>query len=205
MCILKKLKELENSGKWLLRFDIYYIKINQIITMTQLVEQFKPIEGFEDYLLSNYGYVISNKYGKVRKLKNRINGPGYASVMLSQDGKVKIFVTHQLVVKYFHPEGNHTQCINHIDGNKINNKIDNLEPCTYKYNINDAIKMNLRRNIEGLVEKRKVTIVDKELNLISASSLLEASKILGTTVQAIYNGCTGRQKTVKGFTVSYAN
>lgn len=169
-------------------------------------EVFKTIKGFPDYQVSNHGRVVSNKYGKVRELALRCSGPGYAQVIFSHNGKPKAFTVHQLVMEYFYPKKRKGKCVNHIDGNKLNNRIDNLESCTQLHNVTEAIRIGLRRPMgEYTKQPRRIIITDESDVEYNVDSLRMAAKFLGVTTQAIYNGCTGRQKTVKGVRVKYAD
>lgn len=93
------------------------------------MEIWKEIDGFKGYMVSNFGNVKSpNKtLGKFK------NGRGYYRVALP-DGKLHFI--HRLVAKAFIDNPNGYPIINHKDENKTNNRADNLEWCTYKYNSN---------------------------------------------------------------------
>lgn len=68
---------------------------------------------------------------------------GYLYYSLKINNKVKNFTIHRLLAKYFIPNPNNYPCVNHIDGNKQNNSLDNLEWCTYKHNSQEAVKLGL--------------------------------------------------------------
>lgn len=74
-------------------------------------------------------------------IKQANNGNKYKTVSLSINGKKKTKSVHKLVAEAFILNPNNYPCINHIDGNKKNNKADNLEWCTYKYNTSEAIRL----------------------------------------------------------------
>lgn len=106
-------------------------------------EQWLPIEGYEDYEVSNYGRVKSleriNSLGrtvKERILKPSTNEGGYKQVKLCNGGKEKTFKVHRLVAMAFIPNSNSLPQVNHMDENPSNNHVDNLEWCTAKYNNN---------------------------------------------------------------------
>jgi hypothetical protein len=111
----------------------------------ELEEFFVPIQGFEErYKISNEGRIISiGGMGKGRVVKDRFlkpskNGDGYFSVILSKDGNPKQFRVHRLIALHFIPNPNNYPIINHIDGTRDNNAIDNLEWCTYSHNTKHA-------------------------------------------------------------------
>lgn len=113
-------------------------------------EIWKDIPNFEGYYqASNLGRIKSvTRKAKVkilnndyRTVKGQLLSPaktrdGYLKVSLSKNHKRYYFKVHRLVAITFIPNPNNYPCVNHIDENKLNNKIDNLEWCTIKYNCN---------------------------------------------------------------------
>lgn len=97
-------------------------------------EQWKPIQGYEDrYAVSSKGRVMNLKTGRV--LKNRINTKGYRFITLCKgDGKPKQIGVHRLVAQAFIPNPLNLPQINHIDENKTNNNVENLEWVTASQN-----------------------------------------------------------------------
>lgn len=97
------------------------------------MEIWKNIEGFEGYQISNLGRVKSFKRTKERILKGSITG-GYIQVEI--DKKLKSI--HQLVAIAFlnHKPCGHKLVVNHIDHNKLNNKVENLEIVNQRENAN---------------------------------------------------------------------
>lgn len=93
------------------------------------IEQWKPIQGYENYLISSHGRI---------KKKDKILSPslchGYCRITLYKDGKRKSFLIHRLVALAFIPNPYDLPLINHKDENKENNQVDNLEWCTATYN-----------------------------------------------------------------------
>jgi hypothetical protein len=75
---------------------------------------------------------IDNRKGKI--LKPKIDKYGYQVITLSKNGIRKSYTIHQLVAKAFIPNPKNKKTINHKDGNKLNNKVDNLEWATEKEN-----------------------------------------------------------------------
>jgi hypothetical protein len=68
-----------------------------------------------------------------------VNAGGYYFVRLSKDGKAKNYTIHRLVANAFIPNPDDEPIINHIDENKLNNKVDNLEWCSAQYNVRYSI------------------------------------------------------------------
>ena len=100
----------------------------------------EPLKGYEEYQIDTNGVVYSKK-GK--PLSPSLTKRGYYNILTSVNGNVEGHQVHVLVAKQFlendDPE-NKTQ-VNHIDGNKLNNSIDNLEFVTPKENVQHAIKI----------------------------------------------------------------
>ena len=86
------------------------------------------------YEVSNYGNVKSMfRYKKL--LTPTKNKSGYLKVSLYKDKKIKVFSVHRLVAEAFLKNNNNLPEVNHIDGNKENNNVSNLEWCTKQQNI----------------------------------------------------------------------
>ena len=103
------------------------------------MEIYKDVVGYEGhYIVSNLGNVKSIKFNKEKHLKLSKNYKGYLTIMLSIDNIEKRIRVHQLVAESFL---NHKRCgmklvINHIDFNKVNNRVENLEIVTNRENCN---------------------------------------------------------------------
>jgi len=119
------------------------------------MEIWKDIEGYENkYQVSNLGNVKSletwagDRYIRREKiLKNNLCGNGYYYVCLSKNGKVKKYKVNRLVAQAFIPNIDNKPFTNHIDGNKLNNCVDNLEWCTQSENMKHASMMGLRKYV----------------------------------------------------------
>jgi hypothetical protein len=100
-------------------------------------EVWKPIEEYPNYEVSSHGRVRS--FGSHIK-KTHINGGGYYVVIFQRSKKLRV---HILVAKTFIDNPNNHPIINHIDGNKLNNHVSNLEWTTYSENTLHAHKTGL--------------------------------------------------------------
>lgn len=108
----------------------------------------KKIEGFPNYFLTEDGDVISFKKDKGinwRKLKPGILNNGYLFVHLCKNGKHFNKTIHRLVALTFVPNPEYKSCVNHIDGNKLNNHYTNLEWVTASENSKHAWNNNLNK------------------------------------------------------------
>ena len=156
-------------------------------------EIWKEVKEFESaYEISNLGKVKSLKRFKKhwkgglsivheKILKMSINSKGYFNVDLSCDEKyLKSVDVHRLVALHFIPNPENKPYVNHIDGNKQNNNVSNLEWSTASENTKHAFKIGLMKNDVG--EKSKnVKLTEKEVLEIRASNLMN------TELGRIYN------------------
>lgn len=135
------------------------------------MEIWKQIKGYEElYEVSNLGNVRSKDKTIIQDAKNNsksthlykgktlkpmLQNNGYYTVTLCYNQKYKIVGVHRLVAQAFIPNPDNKPQVNHIDGNKMNNCVDNLEYCTAKENMQHAFKNNL---INLNTEKRKEAV-----------------------------------------------
>ena len=130
-----------------------------------------------------------------------------------------MYSIHRLVAEAFIPNYNKLPQVNHIDGNKQNNHVTNLEWCTAKHNMNEAVRTGLFDNCKKMqkenavknnlnkyhilaneVTKKKVAQYDKQNNLLNTyESISEASRKTGITITSISYSANGKRKTAGGF------
>ncbi|MBR4904422.1 MAG: NUMOD4 motif-containing HNH endonuclease [Selenomonadaceae bacterium] len=107
-------------------------------------EVWRPISGYEKfYEISNYGRIKSFKRSKPAILKGTKNNHGYFMIVLNNNTKPKVISIHKIVAQAFIPNLENKPCVNHIDGNKLNNHIGNLEWATLSENTCHAYAMGL--------------------------------------------------------------
>ena len=108
----------------------------------------KRIRGYEElYTISNYGEVFLVKNGQKRK--TTMTKTGYVIIILSKNAVKKTYLLHRLVAEHFVPNPENKSEVNHIDGNKLNNKASNLEWVTREENIEKATETGLINSFSG--------------------------------------------------------
>lgn len=130
-------------------------------------EIFKDIEGYEGlYQVSNLGNIKSLHCNKEKIMKPTIrsNNYQYYFVGLLKDGKRKYFAVHRLVAMMFIPNPNNYEQVDHLDGNKLNNNVKNLEWVTPKENTNRAWKKGLAKNTEYQRKIARKTMLERWKN-----------------------------------------
>lgn len=114
------------------------------------METWKDVVGYEGiYKVSNLGNVqrvssfrgVNKRYLDNYYLNARDNGKGYLRIKLTINNKSKRVMLHRIIAEAFIENPNNYPCVNHIDGNKKNNNINNLEWCTQSYNCLHSVKM----------------------------------------------------------------
>ena len=104
------------------------------------MKEWREISGFPNYMVSNTGEIKSLNYNKTGKEKVLIPhklSNGYLGINLYDDNKRSCYLLiHRLVAQAFLPNPNGYRIINHKDENRSNNSVNNLEWCSYKYNLN---------------------------------------------------------------------
>ena len=190
-------------------------------------EIWKDIKGWEGYYqVSNLGRVrslervVCDSRGYYRTIPERImkltkNDNGYLLVTLCRNNLMRSYHVHRLVGLAFIPNPYGYDEINHIDENKCNNIINNLEWCDRKYNVNygtgrerQAEKIRGKKQSEENVRKRSKAVIaaNKETGqTIIFLSAREAGRQLEIDQASICRCCKGKQKSAGGFYWQYAD
>jgi hypothetical protein len=173
------------------------------------MEQWKEIKGYEGwYEISSFGVIRSvdrkvdfedGRYAnyKGKLIKKVVNSNGYYVSTLWKNSKSKTVYIHRLVAEYFILNPDNKKFINHIDGNKLNNTIENLEWVTQLENSKHAQQTGLTPKTHCA---KPVKQYDLQNNLIATfGSYYEAAKTTGFTSSKIGLVVSGKRKTHKGF------
>lgn len=129
--------------------------------------QIKKIEGFDGYFITDTGKVIKEEGNEIKPHKTN---KGYLRVNLRKDGKSVHKLIHRLLAEAFIPNPENKPCIDHIDGNPLNNSLDNLRWCTQKENLNNPIAL---KRISEKIKGEKHPFYGKHLNLKHKSKISE--------------------------------
>jgi hypothetical protein len=169
---------------------------------------------FPEYYVTDTGEVYSRKTynnpnGRIRKLKPYVDSTGYPRIALSEHSKTKSIRVHYLVASAFLPKNKNDKCVNHKDGNKQNNSVENLEWCTYSENLIHAYKVLGRQpttkgNLGIKSSRAKQVFQIKDGDIIDMFyGTLEAERKTGINATAIRNACNGKTKTAGKFQWKY--
>lgn len=164
------------------------------------MEIWKAVKGYEGYEVSNKGNVRSFKYKLVRLMNKNIDRGGYYRVKLTSKGIGKYVSLHRLVASNFINEIPNHMVINHIDGNKSNNCIENLEIVTQSENLKHAFDNNLKKK-----ESKSVVMIDKNTfeTLRIFESIEGAAKFVGVSASGISRACQGAYSQSGGYGWKY--
>ena len=176
-----------------------------------MTEYWKPVEGFEGlYMVSNMGRVKSLKYNREKILKPGKDTNDYLFVKLYKNEKIKQCLIHRLVINAFmgQPLNEEYYFVNHIDEDKSNNKLENLQYCTHKYNCNYGTRNErATKSITNNIKKSKTVIGINKINgyIVEYPSTREVERCLGISESSISRCCNGKQKSAGNYRWFYAN
>lgn len=180
-------------------------------------ELWVDIQTFEGlYQISSFGKVMSLGNGlstdtrtkQVRVLKTREATNGYERIKLCKNGKGFHRLVHRLVAIHYIDNPNQYREVNHIDGDKFNNRVDNLEWVTASMNQRHAFRTGLQKVVKGKEHKQSIRIMQKDLdgNLVKIwDSIGEIKRNLGYNSHGIICCCKRRvrYKTAYGYKWEY--
>lgn len=188
-------------------------------------EIFLPIPGYSRYLINNSGTIkrvahdieqvnrwgqLITRHKKERVVKPRVSNKGYLRIALCEKGRIDYSV-HRLVLSTFRPNIENLPQINHVDGNKLNNHVDNLEWCDQSHNIQHSYDTGLNKAAKGFddTQNKPIKLFVKNFPVQIFGSIGEASRALNIKRETISKNCTsptplsGCSKNGKGFKFEY--
>lgn len=166
------------------------------------MEIWKPIEGFDNYMVSNCGNVLNtrkNTFLTPYKEKN-----GYLRVNLSKNGKCKKFLVHRLVAEAFIPNTDNKPFIDHINTDRTDNRVNNLRWVTQKENQNNNLtkeKLSTATKNERNPSAKSVLQFSLDGKFINKYDFIKQSGIYKPT--HISSCCRGKRKTAYGYIWKY--
>lgn len=167
-------------------------------------EVWKDIKGYEGlYQISDQGNVFSVKRNKT--LRPLINTYGYHFVNLHRDGKQIASQIHRLVAEAFIPNPDNKPQVNHINENKADNRVCNLNWMTNKENMNwgTGKERSHQKQINHPNESKQIIQMDLNNNVIAIWPSMSEAERAGFSKGTIWNCCNGVQKTHKGYKWEY--
>ena len=153
----------------------------------------KEIPGFPKYYACNNGEIWSEKTH--RFLKKNLTKDGYFRVGLTRGMETRQYLVHRLIAQTFLPNEENLPIVNHIDENKQNNTVDNLEWCTISYN-----------SSYGQGKKKKIIMCDKNTHqeLKTFNCAQEAVEFLQKSNAKYLSECAlGKRKSAYGYWWKY--
>lgn len=172
----------------------------------------KLIEDFPNYMIREDGTVLSSYkpktglvWDKWTALSNVLDSTGYFIVTVRHGGVKRNKSIHRLLCLAFKPNPNNYPHVNHINGIKTDNSLDNLEWCSAKHNSQHAVDLGLT---EPAYEKTRKAILQLGLEgtlIAEHVSIHEAARATGVAYQNISKVVRGLRKTAGGFKWEYLN
>lgn len=149
---------------------------------------------------------------KYKSIKQYLQNSGYLKLTLRKNNKQYNKTVHRLVAEAFIPNPDNKLQVNHIDGDKQNNNVNNLEWCTKSENMKHAFKTGLSKAYSlgrygsASVKAKKVYMIDKNTDEIikKFDAIIEATHYIGKEKSChIVSCCKGKIKTAYGYKWKY--
>lgn len=154
-----------------------------------MIEKWKEIKDFSGYFVSTAGKV-KNSHGQI--MSNEVSNAGYNRVHLCKNGKAKHLSVHRLVAKAFISNPNNLRVVNHKNGIKTDNRVENLEWSTHSANLQHAYDFNLRvgnfgeANGQAKLTRKKVeeirTLYKKQSKKYGSYALAKIYNVSSSTI-----------------------
>ena len=168
-----------------------------------MTEVWKSIQNFPSYEVSNCGRVRNKRTKKEKAYRTDNDGYKKVTLMSFKNGKsYHLKTVHRLVAESFINGPNPTLQINHINGQKDDNRVENLEWVTPSQNMLHAYKSNLRGPSGGRGPIRPVKVAETG---IVYPNLAECAKAINSDPGNISKHLHGKIKSIKGYHLEYAD
>ena len=158
------------------------------------MEIWREIDNYDgNYQISSYGGVktTSNEFTRKERILSALITPkGYHRVRLYKNNKSKFIYIHRLVALYFLPNIDNKEEVNHIDGDKNNNNVNNLEWSTHKENMDHSIvnglsTQGIKNSHSKLTEIQVIDIFNKAKSGVSTNDLTKEYNVSKTCIDGI--------------------
>lgn len=172
-----------------------------------MADTWSKINGFSNYSVSKNGKIRNDKSGNI---KTPIKGTnGYYNVDLYENGQRTKVRIHRVVGETFIDNPEHKTQINHKDGNKLNNNVENLEWVTPSENMRHAFDTGLSKPSRSMLGKSNPNAGrhGKPVRIIETgeefSSIIECEKAINGNNRHICDCLSGKQRTHRGYHFEY--
>ncbi len=167
------------------------------------------IDGFYNYSVSNDGLIRNDKRNQVKA--QRVNKDGYSVTDIYRDGERFTYRVHRIVANEFLDNPENKEEVNHIDGDKTNNNVDNLEWVTKSENMKHAYDTGLclHHASYGMLGKKNpnggrhgIPIMVVETGEVF-ESIADCAEALGISDRRICDVLKGHSRSYRGYTFTY--
>lgn len=164
----------------------------------------KKVDGFSSYSVSDTGLVRNDNTGNLISICN--SDTGYSVAHLCKNKKFYTVRVHRLVAQAFIPNSQNEKCVNHKNGIKTDNRVENLEWCSHSYNnihSYTVLGRSSKNAIESMTKAKLKSVVCIETGKVY-ESITQAAKETGALRGNISRCLSGKRRTAGGFSWGYA-
>lgn len=141
-------------------------------------------------------------YRKQRIKRLKKNSHGYLMANVIYNGRSRLYSVHRMVAEAFIPNPDKLPCVNHKDENKANNRVENLEWCTYQYNVRygEQYKVRSLKSKQELKYRKPIVQLSEDgLYINTYRSIYQAVQETGVDKPSVRRCLSGKRKTCGGF------